>query len=71
MLLVSQEDEQSGCSDGTFNGERYFSCPSGRGFFMLLRHCRQDSRFTPNSPISDPDYQSSKGTSSVSKTVSM
>ena len=68
FFLMLQEDEQTACSDGTFNGQRYFTCPSGRGFFTLLSHCRQDSRFTPNSPISDPDYQSSKGTSGVAKT---
>ena len=71
FFLMLQEDEQTACSDGTFNGQRYFTCPSGRGFFTLLSHCRQDARFTPNSPISDPDNQSSKGTSGVSKTVSM
>ena len=71
FFLTLQEDEQTACSDGTFNGQRYFTCPSGRGFFTLLSHCRQDSRFTPNSPLSDGDSQSSKGTCSVSKTVSM
>lgn len=56
-----QEDEHGACSNGTFRGERYFTCPEGRGFFTLLKHCRQDARFTPNSLTSDPDYQFSKG----------
>ena len=56
-----QEDEEASRSDGTFGGERYFTCPKGRAFFTLLAHCKQDARFAPNSPISDPDYQSSEG----------
>ncbi|PFX21246.1 Ubiquitin carboxyl-terminal hydrolase CYLD [Stylophora pistillata] len=39
------EEEESACSDGTFNKERYFTCPAGRGFFVLLENCRPDSRF--------------------------
>ncbi|XP_067052974.1 ubiquitin carboxyl-terminal hydrolase CYLD-like [Acropora muricata] len=54
-LIVGLELEQeiSACSDGTFNGTRYFTCQSGRGFFCILENCRKDSRFTPNSPSSD------------------
>ncbi|XP_015770334.1 PREDICTED: uncharacterized protein LOC107348782 isoform X4 [Acropora digitifera] len=54
-LIVGLELEQeiSACSDGTFNGTRYFTCQSGRGFFCMLENCRKDSRFTPNSPSSD------------------
>ncbi|XP_022777778.1 ubiquitin carboxyl-terminal hydrolase CYLD-like [Stylophora pistillata] len=47
------EEEQSACSDGTFNKERYFTCQAGRGFFVLLEHCRPDSRFETNTPTSD------------------
>ncbi|XP_022809127.1 ubiquitin carboxyl-terminal hydrolase CYLD-like [Stylophora pistillata] len=51
------ELEESACSDGTFSGgryhkERYFTCPAGRGFFVLLEHCRPDSRFA-NSATTD------------------
>ena len=61
LFIMLQEDEQDACSDGTFSGERYFTCPKGRGFFSLLAHCRHDARFTPNSLTRDPDYQFSKG----------
>ena len=61
LFIMLQEDEQYACSDGTFGGERYFTCPEGRGFFTLLKHCRQDARFTRNSLTSDPNYQFSKG----------
>lgn len=40
-----QEDESSSCTDGTFNGKRYFSCPPRKAFFVRLSHCRKDSRF--------------------------
>ncbi|EDO47295.1 predicted protein [Nematostella vectensis] len=48
------EEEQSGCSDGTFKGKRYFECPPGRGFFVLLKYCRKDSRFELDSPMDTP-----------------
>ncbi|XP_044175285.1 ubiquitin carboxyl-terminal hydrolase CYLD-like [Acropora millepora] len=51
-IIVGLELEQktSACSDGTFNGTRYFTCEHGRGFFCLLESCRKDSRLTsPNS----------------------
>jgi dynactin complex subunit len=33
------------CTDGTFLGKRYFSCPNKRGFFVHLHNCLPDSRF--------------------------
>ena len=48
------------CLDGTFNKERYFTCPAGRGFFVLLEHCRPDSRFA-NSPTTDVSLNAEKG----------
>ena len=39
-----KEKEQPACSDGTFNKERYFTCPVGKGFFVLLDNCKPDSR---------------------------
>lgn len=64
ILCPLKEEEQSACSDGIFNGVRYFTCPAGRGFFTLLTHCRQDSRFAPNTPNSDTSFNSEKGTCS-------
>ena len=39
-----KEKEESYYSDGTCNGERYFTCPAGKGFFTLLSNCQPDSR---------------------------
>lgn len=61
LFHTVKEEEQSACSDGTFGGERYFTCPAGRGFFTLLEHCRQDSRFAPNTPNSDTSFHAEKG----------
>ena len=55
-----KEEEESACSDGTFNKERYFTCPKGRGFFVLLENCRPDSRFA-NSPTTDVSLNAEKG----------
>ncbi|XP_022809129.1 probable serine/threonine-protein kinase DDB_G0271682 isoform X1 [Stylophora pistillata] len=38
------EEEESACLDGTFQTKRYFTCPPGKGLFVLLKHCRPDSR---------------------------
>jgi len=61
LFHTGKEEEQSACSDGTFGGERYFTCPGGRGFFTLLEHCRQDSRFASNTPNSDTSFHAEKG----------
>lgn len=43
---VELEEECPGCCDGTWNGRRYFSCQSKRGYFVLLSGCRKDGRFS-------------------------
>ena len=55
-----KEEEESECLDGTFNKERYFTCPVGRGFFGLLEDCRPDFRFA-NSPTTDVSLNAEKG----------
>ncbi|KAL9975229.1 hypothetical protein ACROYT_G012363 [Oculina patagonica] len=47
------EVEQAYCSDGIFNGDRYFTCPPGRGFFTFLEHCRPDSRLVSDAQARD------------------
>ncbi|RWS31794.1 Ubiquitin carboxyl-terminal hydrolase CYLD-like protein [Leptotrombidium deliense] len=42
---VELEEECVGCTDGTWNGKRYFSCAPKRGYFVRLSHCKKDSRF--------------------------
>lgn len=41
-----------GCTDGTFKGIRYFTCPPKKALFVKLKCCRPDSRFPSlhNSP---------------------
>ncbi|XP_063044821.1 ubiquitin carboxyl-terminal hydrolase CYLD isoform X2 [Engraulis encrasicolus] len=39
------EEECVGCTDGTFKGTRYFSCPPKKALFVKLKCCRPDSRF--------------------------
>ncbi|CAK6976420.1 ubiquitin carboxyl-terminal hydrolase CYLD [Scomber scombrus] len=38
-------EEEYGVSDGTFKGQRFFSCPQRRALFVKLISCRPDSRF--------------------------
>ncbi|KAM4628850.1 ubiquitin carboxyl-terminal hydrolase CYLD [Polymixia lowei] len=42
-------EEMKGVSDGTFKGQRLFSCLPGRALFVKLRSCRPDSRFQKQS----------------------
>lgn len=39
------EEESVGCTDGTFKGTRYFTCPPKKALFVKLKCCRPDSRF--------------------------
>lgn len=39
------EEECVGCTDGTFKGFRYFTCPPKKALFVKLKCCRPDSRF--------------------------
>uniref|UniRef100_A0AAY5EL08 ubiquitinyl hydrolase 1 n=1 Tax=Electrophorus electricus TaxID=8005 RepID=A0AAY5EL08_ELEEL len=39
------EEECVGCTDGTFKGMRYFTCPPKKALFVKLKCCRPDSRF--------------------------
>ncbi|XP_040888794.1 ubiquitin carboxyl-terminal hydrolase CYLD isoform X2 [Toxotes jaculatrix] len=49
------EEECPGCTDGTFKGTRYFTCPPKKALFVKLKCCRPDSRFQslhhPSNPI--------------------
>ena len=51
---VSQEDECPGCTDGTFKGTRYFTCPPKKALFVKLKCCRPDSRFPSLHHSSNP-----------------
>lgn len=45
-------------TDGTHNGNRYFSCANGRALFVPLKQCQKDSRFD-DVPQKDVDDMSS------------
>ncbi|XP_067128573.1 ubiquitin carboxyl-terminal hydrolase CYLD isoform X2 [Centruroides vittatus] len=42
---IEMEEESSCCTDGTFGGKRYFTCPPRKAFFVHLNQCRKDGRF--------------------------
>ena len=50
----SQEEECVGCTDGTFKGTRYFTCPPKKALFVKLKCCRPDSRFPSLHHSSNP-----------------
>ncbi|XP_066991733.2 ubiquitin carboxyl-terminal hydrolase CYLD [Anabrus simplex] len=47
---IEMEEEQDGCTDGTFSGRRYFQCNPRKAMFVGLSHCRKDSRFQDVQP---------------------
>ncbi|KAM9308477.1 uncharacterized protein PAF06_012686 [Gastrophryne carolinensis] len=38
-------EEDKGCTDGSWQGRSYFSCPPKRGIFVKLKACQPDTRF--------------------------
>ncbi|XP_026234791.1 ubiquitin carboxyl-terminal hydrolase CYLD isoform X5 [Anabas testudineus] len=48
------EEECPGCTDGTFKGTRYFTCPPKKALFVKLKSCRPDSRFPSLHHSSNP-----------------
>ena len=44
-FLTFQNYQLEGCSDGQFNGRRYFSCHPKKGLFCLLRNLQFDQRY--------------------------
>ena len=44
-FLILQKYQLEGCSDGQFNGKRYFSCHPKKGLFCLLRKLQFDQRY--------------------------
>lgn len=42
---LEMDDEDGGYTDGTFGGERYFTCAPNRALFIPLHRCKLDSRF--------------------------
>uniref|UniRef100_A0A1A7WS35 Ubiquitin carboxyl-terminal hydrolase CYLD n=1 Tax=Iconisemion striatum TaxID=60296 RepID=A0A1A7WS35_9TELE len=48
------EEECPGCTDGTFKGTRFFTCPPKKALFVKLKCCRPDSRFPSLHHSSNP-----------------
>ncbi|XP_035244541.1 ubiquitin carboxyl-terminal hydrolase CYLD [Anguilla anguilla] len=46
--------EVSGCTDGTFRGQRYFTCEGNRALFVPLGACRPDGRFQSQPAVEVP-----------------
>jgi hypothetical protein len=44
-VILFQEEEHIGCTDGTFNGRRYFQCSPRKAMFVSLNMCQKDGRF--------------------------
>lgn len=38
-------------SDGEFNGQRYFTCPLGKGLFIRAKKCKPDRRFSDHAAL--------------------
>ncbi|KAJ8259975.1 hypothetical protein GJAV_G00175620, partial [Gymnothorax javanicus] len=51
--------EVSGCTDGTYGGQRYFTCEGNRAFFVSLGACRPDGRFQslPTEEVAPPNSE--------------
>lgn len=46
---LEMEEEISAGTDGTFRGERHFTCPPRKALFVPLNKCRKDKRFHSDS----------------------
>ncbi|XP_018414469.1 PREDICTED: ubiquitin carboxyl-terminal hydrolase CYLD-like [Nanorana parkeri] len=46
-------EEDKGCTDGSLQGFRYFSCAPKRGIFVKLKACQPDTRFL-SSKVDEP-----------------
>lgn len=44
-VILFQEEEHCGYTDGTFNGRRYFQCNARKAMFVSLNMCQKDGRF--------------------------
>lgn len=62
FFSLSQDQEITAGTDGSYLGMRYFRCPTNKGLFVKLRSCRRDSRFpAPETPINQVERCNSIG----------
>ncbi|XP_041946493.1 ubiquitin carboxyl-terminal hydrolase CYLD isoform X2 [Alosa sapidissima] len=59
---IELDDEVGTCTDGTFHGQRYFTCQGNRAAFVPLEMCVPDGRFHSPSPSSSADTEESPRT---------
>ena len=45
FVCIVQETRMDGSGDGSWNGERYFSCKDGHALFIVLSKLKPDARF--------------------------
>ncbi|XP_056129058.1 ubiquitin carboxyl-terminal hydrolase CYLD [Lampris incognitus] len=67
---IELDYDVNGCSDGTYDGKRYFSCKGNRALFVPVTKCSPDSRFLcsaarqetlkPSEPPSVPPLEDSE-----------
>ncbi|XP_019851989.1 PREDICTED: uncharacterized protein LOC100634190 [Amphimedon queenslandica] len=56
---VELERPLQGCTDGTWGGRRFFTCPYGKGYFCPLNILKQDTRYVDMTQSDAPlDFQS-------------
>lgn len=52
---IELDNEVGTCTDGTFHGQRYFTCHGNRAVFVPLEMCVPDGRFHSPSPTSETE----------------
>ncbi|XP_019861498.1 PREDICTED: dual specificity protein kinase shkE-like [Amphimedon queenslandica] len=56
---VEMEKPLRDCTDGTWRGIRFFTCPPGRGYFCPLNTLKQDTKYMDTTQSdAPPDFQS-------------
>ncbi|XP_019734889.1 ubiquitin carboxyl-terminal hydrolase CYLD [Hippocampus comes] len=54
---IELDYDVNGCSDGTYGGQRLFTCKRSRALFVPVTKCSPDSRFVCSSSASDTSSQ--------------
>ncbi|XP_069813102.1 ubiquitin carboxyl-terminal hydrolase CYLD-like isoform X2 [Dendropsophus ebraccatus] len=60
VMVGVELEEDKGCTDGIWCGQRYFFCPPRRGIFVKLKACQPDTRFLSSRDGSPKSLESPK-----------